>query len=85
MSYKVAYPRKKRQQREYGPIPFCVSLELTFLPDGLDEGSYEEEVRKVVRKNMPEILQERQTKHGCWFEEYDDFVSRILEEEMSRN
>ena len=82
--YKVAYPRRKKRKREYGPIPYVLSLELTFLPDGLEQHTYEQEVRRVIRENMFEILQER-NRGSSWFEEYDDRISEILEEEIARN
>lgn len=86
------FPRKKKLRKERGPIPYSVSLELAFLPENLDEREYEMEVRRVIRDQMSEILQERINKQvnkqewtDGFMEEYDDFVSDLIEEEVARN
>src|SRR5579885_2473920 len=84
---KTSYPKRLKLQRERGPIPYVVSMELAFLPEDLREGQYEEEVRRIVREKMPEILEERRIRLA-WerqpkdevdylFEEYDEQVSEI--------
>jgi hypothetical protein len=80
---KYGVPKRKK---EYGPIPFVISFELAFIEEGLTEEQYIEEVRRVVREKLPDVLQnkEDQEEAGLW-EEYDDRISKIIEEELARN
>jgi hypothetical protein len=80
----MSYQRIKR--RKYRPIPFVISFELAFLDEDLSLEEYEREVRRVVREKLPEldVVQNTSGTCGLW-EEYDEFVSKVLEEELSRN
>jgi hypothetical protein len=92
---KISFPKRKKRKKERGPIPYVVSLELAFLPEGMEEDQYEDEVRRMVKDKIPQILRERKVK-TAWtpnsaededflFEEYDERVSDIIEQEILRN
>jgi hypothetical protein len=80
----MSYQRIKR--RKHRPIPFVISFELAFLDEDLSLEEYESEVRRVVREKLPELdlVQNTSGTCGLW-EEYDDFVSEIISEELQRN
>lgn len=85
MSQSRGWRRKKRERR-HGPIPFVISFELAFLDEDLSEVEYEREVRRVVRECLPTLEQDvLDREEAGWFEEYDDRVSEIIVEELSRN
>lgn len=77
-------PRRLKKQRT--PIPFIISFELVFLDEDLTEEQYEQEVRRIVREKLPSLQQDQADREeaGLW-EEYDDRISEIIEEELARN
>lgn len=79
-------PKKSRKKRNFPPIPFRISFELAFIEEGLTEEEYTQEVRKIVRQHLPDSFQDAQDRQeaGFW-EEYDDRISEIIEQELSRN
>lgn len=74
------FPKRKRRKHQ-NPIPFAISFELTFIPDDLTDWEYEDQVRKIVREKLPQAT----LKSSSLWEEYDPFVTSIIEEELSRN
>lgn len=65
------------------PIPFKLMLRITFLPEDLSDHDYEQEVRKLVRTQLPSLQEDMDS--PSFMEVYDERVSTIIEEELARN
>ena len=78
---------RKKKREERGPIPATISFQMIFIKEGLTEEKYLEEVRKIVRKWIAESLhkEEDEDDSGVFWEEYNEQVSDIIEEELARN
>ena len=75
---------KQHSKKGERPLPFRLSISMAFIPDNLDEAAYREEVRRIVRAELPSpSLSAMNDVH--LFEEYDDCVDAIIKEELTRN
>lgn len=80
----------KTKKKELKAIPFCITLELTFLDDGCDEDgevmdkeTWRAAAKKVIRQCLklpPEELNEP----GI-FEVYDEEIQIMIEEVLAEN
>ena len=81
---KVCAQRTRTVYRsDVKPIPWAISFEMAFLPDTLTAREFDCEVRTIVRRLLPHLYQDMGRK-ALW-EEYDERVNRIIEEELARN
>ena len=74
--------RKKKVSR---PIPWAISVGIALIPrrEEMSEEEAEKAIRRVVRKHLPKTLADYEV--VPFFEEYNEAVSQIIEEELARN
>ena len=65
------------------PIPFVISFKTSFIDEDLSREEYLREVRKIVRKCL-KLPQRELEQEGMW-EEYNEDVSRIIEEVLQES
>lgn len=77
----------QRQRQREVPIPHRISVHITFLDPDLGMEEFEREVRRVVREQMdgevPSWMMPEEEPQ--MMEEYDDWLRRIMMEELLRN
>lgn len=76
---------RERRKKTRRPIPWAISVGIALLPgrEGMTEEEAEREVRKLVRKLLPKTPADWGAAQP--FEEYNEVVSRIIEEELQKN